>query len=333
MVPYATVVGKQEDWAAVVTNVVMVDTPLLAWLPVGKNPVQAERLYQADSFDAPATNTHPDGVTVTGAKSAGRNRVSLRSLIQYMTKAADVSTLTQNYGNNAAVPDELSREITNATKELSRDIEAWMLSTQECQLGVTGTTGYLSRSVPNWVLNSAQAVYPVDAAIRTPAASIDATATASLTEDIVLNILQSIGSTTRSSSPMMAFIGPNAQRVWDNFPIFTPAAASTVNAGAYPQPLRGGALDRVIKSYASPFGTVSLVMSYNNYILGSTATLKTHSMLILHQDKWEVAWGTGGMPKWVQKPYEGGKYEAFAEAILMLTCWNPMGEGKYAPLT
>jgi hypothetical protein len=334
MLPYSQEVGKQEDWAAVVTNVQMIDTPFLGWLPVGKNPVQAERLYQADAFDAPATNSHADGTPVVGAKSAGRNRGQLRSLIQYLTKAADVSKLTQDYGNNAAVPDELAREITNQTKELSRDIEAAFLSAQECRIGVTGTVGYETRGVPNWIMNTPQAVYPVLPLFQPPAASIDTTTVSTqLAEDNVLNILQSIGTTKRSSQQMTAFIAPSAKRAFNNFPIFTPASNATLNQGAYPSPIRGGILDRGIESYKTDFGPLDLIVSYNNHALDAAlgSVLTKFATYILHQDMWEVAWGTGGMPKWMQKPYTGGLYEAFCEAIIMLTCWNPKGEGKWEP--
>jgi hypothetical protein len=335
MIEYSQIVGKQEDWAQVVTNVQMVDTPFLGWLPVGKNPVQAERLYQGDYFDDPVTNSHADGKPVDGGKSAGRNRAQLRSLIQYMTKAANVTKLDQDLGNVAGVADELAAEITKQTKELSKDIEAAFLSAQECRIGISGTSGYMTRGVPNWIQTTDQAVYPVNANLKPPSASISTTATASLTEDVVLNILQSVGSTTRSTRTITAFVGPSGQRAFNNFPIFVPSTASTVNAGAYPSEIRGGVLDRGIKRYASPFGDVDLVLSYNNHTLdaASTSTLRSHSAYFLHQDMWEVAWSGGGMPKWVQKPYIGGQYEAFCEAILMLTCWNPKGEAKYEPAT
>lgn len=330
--PFEQVVGVQQDWANVVTNVQMVDTPLLGWLPVGKNPVQPERLYQADAFRTPATNSHPDGLPVDGAKSAGENRKQLRSLIQYLSKAANVTKLTQDYGNQAGVADELAREITNQTKELSKDIECAFLSAQECRIGVTGTTGYLTRGIPNWIQASAQGVYPVDASLYPAAAQIDTTATASLSEDVILNIMQGIGTTTRSTRPVTNFIAPNLQRAYNNFPMFVPSTATTINAGAYPSEIRGGVLDRGITRYVTPFGPLDLVLSYNNYAFtAGTSTLKTHSGLFLHQDMWECAWGSGGMPKWVQKPYVGGQYEAFCEAIIMLTCWNPKGEAKYAP--
>ena len=332
--PFEQVVGVQQDWANVVTNVQMVDTPFLGWLPVGKAPVQPERLYQADAYRTPAANSHPDGVPIDGAKSAGENRKQLRSIIQYLSKAANVTKLTQDYGNQAGVADELAREITNQTKELSKDIECAFLSAQECRLGVTGTTGYMTRGVPNWIQASAQAVYPVDSTLYPAASQIDTTATASLTEDVVLNIMQGIGTTTRSTRPVTAFIAPNLQRAFNNFPMFVPSTASTINAGAYPSPIRGGVIDRGITRYVTPFGPLDLILSFNNYAFtAGTSTLKTHSGLFLHQDMWEVAWGTGGMPKWVQKPYQGGQYEAFCESILMLTCWNPKGEAKYAPAT
>ena len=333
---YGDIIGKKEDWANMVTNVAMINTPFMAWCPMGSKPAQAEYLYQAEAYKAPARNSHPDGVTVIGATSAGDQRVQLRSLIQYSTKAADVTLLTQDFGNTAGVADELGKEIGKQTKELSNELEAAMLSAQECRVGVSGTTGYMTRGVPNWIQRSAQTVYPVDSSQYPAAAQIDTTATASLTEDVVLNILQGIGDTTQSNDTVTAFCGPNLRRAFNNFPMFTPAAASTINGGAYPQPVRGGAFDRGITRYVTPFGfEVDLVTSWRNFKLDSSGvaqsgtTFNTHSGFFLHQNRWEFRWGK--QPTWAQKTYEGGKYEAFAEAIWQLVCWTPGSEAKYAP--
>lgn len=338
MIQYNNTVGKQEDWANVVTNVAMINTPLLAWLPMGKKPAQAEYLYQAEVYKQPARNSHPNGSTITGSTSAGDNRVQLRSLIQYSTKAANVSKLQQDYGNNAAVADELGAEIRKQTKELSNDMEAAMLSAQECRIGVDGTTGYMTRGVPNWISRSAQAVYPVDSSVYPAAAQISTTATASLDEDIILNVLQGIGDTTQSNETVTCFSGPNLRRAFNNFPIFIPSAAATINGGAYPNAVRGGAFDRGIQRYVTPYGfEVDLVTSWRNYKLDSNGvaqsgtTYNTHSGMFLHQSKWEFRWGD--KPNWTTKPYEGGKQEAFAEAIWQLVCYTPAGEGLYAPAT
>ena len=340
---YSDQIGQQPDWANVVTNVAMVDTPKLAWLPIGKSLVSTERHYQAETYRSPGRNSHPDGVPVSGEQSAGETRKELRSVIQYSTKRAGVTILSQNLGNVAGVEDELGREIRKQSKELSKDIEAAISSAQEARIGVSGTTGYLSRGIPNWIQRSAQAVYPVDSTLYPAAAQVDTTATASLTEDVVLNILQGIGNTTRGKAAITAFISPNLQRAFNNFPMFVPSTGSTVNGGNYTSEVRGGAFDRGIVRYVSPYGTVDLVLDYNNYALDSNGVLQsgttynTYSGFFLHQDKWEFSWGTmnggSGQPKWMESAYEGGKRSAFCESVWMLTCLNPAGEAKYAPAT
>lgn len=335
---YSAVVGKQEEWGNMVTNVVMINAPFMAWIPIGSKPAQARYDYQAESYKAPARNSHPDGTTVQGATSAGDDRVQLSALIQYSTKAASVGKLQQDYGNNAAVTDELAKEIRKQTEELRNDMENACLSAQECRVGVTGTTGYLTRGVPNWIQRSAQGTLPVDSTQYPAAAQISTTATGSLTEDVILDILQGIGNTTQQNETVTAFCGPNLRRAFNNFPMFTPAAASTINGGAYPNPVRGGAFDRGIQRYVSPFGfEVDLVTSWRNFGLDSNGVQQTgtthnsHSGLFLHQSKWEFRWGD--RPNWMRKAYEGGKEEAFCESIWQLVCLTPKGEGKYDPAT
>lgn len=338
---YSAQVGQQDDWANVITNVAMIDTPKLAWLPEGPNLISTERQYQAETYRSPGRNSHADGVPVGGEQSAGETRKELRSVIQYSTKRAGVTVLQQGFGNVAGVEDELGREIRKQTKELSKDIEAAIGSAQECRVGVSGTTGYMTRGIPNWIQASAQGTYPVDSTLYPAAAQISTTATGSLTEDVILNILQGMGTTTRDKQAITAFIGPTLQRVINSWPMFIPSAGATINGGAYPSAVRGGAFDRGIVRYISPFGPVDLVLDYNNYALDSNGvaqsgtTYNTHSAFFLHQDKWQFSWGSmnggSGKPKWLESAYEGGKRSAFCESVWMLTCLNPQGEGKYAP--
>lgn len=336
---YSAVVGKQEEWGNFVTNPLdLTNNPFMAWLPLGDKPAQARYDYQAESYKAPARNSHPDNVTVTGATSAGDDRDQLSIYIQYSTKAASVGKLQQDFGNNAAVLDELATEIEKQTTELRNDMENAMLSAQETRLGVSGTTGYMTRGVPNWISTSAQAVLPVPVNQRPTTDQVNATATASLTEDIVLNVLQGMGTTTQSNETVTCFSGPSGRRAWNNFPLFTPATASTINGGAYPNPVRGKAFDRGVNRYVTPFGfEVDLVTSWKNYGLTSAGvaqsgtTYNSHSMMFLRQSKWEFRWGS--KPQWIRKAYEGGKLDAFAETIWQLVCRTPRGEGLYAPAT
>jgi len=344
---YSAVVGKKEEWGAFVTNALdLTNNVFMAWLPMGSAPAQARYDYQAESYKAPARNSHPDNVTVTGATSAGEDRVQLSALIQYSTKAATVGKLQQDYGNNAAVTDELSKEITKQTTELRNDMENAMLSAQECRVGVSGTTGYLTRGVPNWIQASAQSVLPVDSTQWPSSAQISTTATASVTEDTILGILQGMGTVTQSNETVTGFAGPSARRVFNNFPNLFPSATGanaiadnkSVIVASYQNPIRGKAFDRGISRYITPFGfEVDLVTSWKNYGLDSSGVAQTgttynsHSVLFLHQSKWEFRWGD--KPNWIRKAYEGGKLEAFCETVWQLVCLTPRGEGKYAPAT
>lgn len=337
--PYANQIGQQADWAPLVTNVQMVDTPMLAWLPVGGEIVSAKRHYQCETWRAPARNSHPNGVPVGNELAAGDTRKELVAVIQYSTKRTGVTNLQQNFGNVAGVPDEMGKAIRVATKELTRDMEAAIHSAQEARVGVDGTTGYMTRGVPNWIQRTAQSVEPVDSSLYPSTAQVDTTATASFTEDMVLNILQGAFDTTRSRDPITAFVSPTSKRLINKWPSLDGAAA--INGGAYPNPVRGGAFDRNIVRYDSPFGPVDLVLDANNYALDSNGvaqsgtTYNTHSIFFLHQGMWEFNYGVmngrTGEPNWIKSGYEGGKDSAFCETVWMLTCKNPKGESKYAP--
>lgn len=351
MLPYDSQVGQQEDWAQFITNVAMIDTPLTAWLPVGEGLVSTRFDYQADIYRNPEDNSHPDGVEVTNDKSAGENRKELNMYCHYWTKKASISALSQSFGNVAGIGNaagstsagEMGREIRIQTEELRKEWECHWLSPVEARRGVHNTVGYRSRGVPNWILASAQGVLPVDSTIWPAAGQINtSTASAALTEDNVLDIFQSIYTTTRKSMIHTVFCGPKAQRSFNNFPIFTPASASAVNGGSYPSPVRGGAFDRNINRYVTPFGSADLVPSANLHSFNSSVVFQSTRtavqdapFFILHQDMWEVRWGTlnggSGQPKWLENPYAGGKRSAFCEAVNMLVCKNPQGEGRYSP--
>lgn len=343
MIAYPNIVGKQEDWANVITNVEMVDTPFLDWLRQDEKLASVEENYQAEQFDAPEENAHVDGKPVTKFKSAGDGRGRLKSYIQYYTKGASVTRLHQDLGNIAGVEDELARDILKRTKEMSRDMEASFLDDGESAED-NGATGYKTRGVGKWIQATAQSHAPVPADFLTPSASIDTTASASLTETIVLDILASMGGVTKSREPITCFTGHKTKRAFNNMPLFTPG--STLLAGTptgatgvvYTKDLKGRAIDRLMERYNSDYGPVDLVLSWYNAALTGSATVQSLRAYFLHQSRWAMAWGAqgnggaaNGKPTWFRKEYQGGSYEAFCEAIAMLKCLNPKGEGKYAP--
>lgn len=336
MLTYSQIVGNQEDWANVITNVEMADTPFLDWLPTGDKPVNVLFNYQAEAYADPVENSHVNGQPVTGYLSAGDGRAQLKALIQYFTKAASATTLHQDVSDIAGVIDELARDINKRTKELSRDFEAAFLEDDDHRED-NAVKGYKTRGVGSWVSASAQALYPVDAAFLTPSASVSTTATASLTENTILDILESMGGVTKANGVMTGFVGQKLKRAFNNMPLFTPT--STLVGGSptgatgivYSKPLNDRAVGRTMERYNSDFGPIDLNISWFNVNLGGNAIEKAYTGYFLHQAMWELRWNK--KPTWKTLEYKGGSYNAFTEAIAMLVCKNPKGEGKYQPTT
>ncbi|TXH41420.1 MAG: hypothetical protein E6Q97_37625 [Desulfurellales bacterium] len=333
MINYGNIIGNQEDWANLITNVEEQDAPFLDWLPTGDKPVNVLHQYQAEIYRDPVDNSQVDGKPVTGFLSAGDSRGTLKALVQYMSKAAAVKKLHQDVSNIAGVEDELAREIDKSNWELSTDIEAAFLEDDDHREDNT-TVGYKTRGVGSWISTSAQSLYPVPSSFRPPSASVITTATGSITENAIIDVLESVGNTVKSSKPMTAFCAPKAKRIFNNMPLFTPAS---VLVGGSPTGATGvvynkgdvNTVGRVAERYMTDYGVVDLRISWRNVFLGGNTIEKTYTTYFLHRDKWNLRWNQ--KPKWMRKEYQGGSYEAFCEAILMLECLNPKGEAKWQP--
>lgn len=329
MLTYENLVGNQENWANFITNVEMADTPFLDWLPVGDKPVNVMSQYQADAYDAPEANSHVDGQPWTGFKTVRANAGTIKALVQWFDKKWAISKLSQDVSDVAGVNDQFRAEVPKKLKEMARDMEAAFLDDHDCRED-NKSVGYLTRAVGSWVSSSAQALYPVPTAFLTHSSSISTTASGSLTENTIRDILQNIGQVTKSKEALTLWAGPSLKRKFSDFPIFIPSSTSTQSTGIV-QTKDGSSKEweRVVNRYSSDFGPVDLMLSYYNAALTGSATVQAYRGYFLHRSRWQVAWNQ--KPKVYGLEFKGGSYEAAADAIIQLRCLNPRGEGKYAP--
>lgn len=331
MLTYENLVGNQEDWANYITTVEMRDTVFLDWLPVGDKPVNVLFNYQADAYTAPRQNSHVDGQPWTNFKSAADSRGRLKALVQWFDNTTSVSKLSEDVSNIAGVADELARDIPKRLKEMGTDMEANFLEDWDCRED-NKVQGYLSRGVGSWISSSAQALYPVPAAFLTPAASISSTGSATATENTHRDIFQSIGLTTKGREVITAFVGPSLKRAYSDFQFYLPSSASTQATGVtFNQQTKDRTIVRSVDYYQSDFGPVELVLNWWLAAVQGTLTQQKYRGYYLHQSRWQMRWNQ--KPKVYRPEFKGGSYEAAMDAIAMLVCLNPAGEGKYAPTT
>jgi hypothetical protein len=331
MLTYENLVGNQEDWAQYITNIDMRATPVLEWLPVGDKPVNVIYNYSAEKYAAPEDNSHVDGKPWTSFKDAQEGQASLKALVQWFDKTTSVSKLSQDVSNPAGIADLLAKDIPKRLKEMSRDMEAAFCDDADCRED-NKVVGYKTRSIGSWISSSAQSLYPVASDFRTPAASIDiATAAASTTENIVRDILESMGGQTGDKSEITLFCGSKLKRRFADFQFFIPSSTSTQASGTvFNQDGTGKDIVRSVDMYHGDYGPVRLVLDWFLAALtGSSATVKNNRGYFLHQDMWELRWNQ--KPKVYRPEFKGGGYEAAMDAICMLVCKNPQGEGKLAP--
>ncbi len=331
-------IGKQEDWAAYITNVEMMLTPFLDWLPEGSKPVNPRFDYQAERFRNPRRNAHVDGKPWSEPYSAGDSRAQLSALIQWLDTGTSVSLLSQDVTNNKAIPDELSHDVPKMMKEMSRDAEANFLDDNDQQVG-DKVNPYMCRSVGNWLGITAQTVLPVDSNFAVPAASRDTTPWSSQTEDNVRNVAQSIWEESNADENVTVFCGSTAAMGMGDFQYRLPGstkAAPVVNA-TLQRTFKDKTLSRAVRHIEGDFFDLDIMPTrFLSYFTNAGATANAVAArrgraYFLHQSRWEVRWNQ--QPKAFVPPFAGGSYETFAYMILMLVCKNPRAEGALAPTT
>lgn len=327
-------VGNPEDWANYITNVETRETPFLDWLPVGSKPVNPVFNYQVDKFRTPRLNSHVDGAPWSAAASGGDKRAKINSVIQWFDHGVSVSKLSQDVTANPALADELANEVMKAFKEVAQDMETNFLDDHDNRED-DGVQGYLSRAVGFWLSSSSSSgsPYPVPTDFVTPSASRSSTAWASMTEDTVRGILQSIWEESKSSETITAFAGSDAIKGYSDFQFRSVEStkASPTQQSTFTRQYKDKTIDRKVTRYAGDFMDVELVP--NPWLVAvdttATSTERKGRVYYMHRSKWELRWNQ--KPTAYRQPFRGGSYEAYLDAIAMLVCKNPRAEGMQNP--
>lgn len=329
------VVGKKTDWANYITLADEHETPALRVLPKGPKPVNVIKNYQSDTYDDPQPNAWPDGKDWDTFKSAGANRKALSARIQWFVKTAAVSKLAEDVTDTAGIADELAHEIPKKMTELAREMEASACSDQ-LAFADDGDTGHKYRGMGQWIKNApgVDADVAVDAAIQPPAASIYSGTLANLNEDAVITVLSSMWDNTGSKGRKLGLVGKNLKKRFRDFQYFLPSSTTTQSTSRVTQREEGDdTLGNTIDYYDSDWGTLELHMTkwnaHPNFTTSGTASISAWRGYFLNPGRWSWLWNQ--KPTVYKPEFRGGSYKAAIDAILMLLCMNPIGEGKVVP--
>jgi hypothetical protein len=325
-------VGNREDILDVLTYVDNKNTPISSSIArVGADITNPSVYsYLADSYSAPSTDGVVDSSDVTDFSDAAANRVLLSARSQKIRRTARVSDFQANLADVAAIGrrKEFSKAIAKTILEVKRDVEATISSDNDSVEG-SGSVAYNTRGLGEWIKATAQTDLPVPASQRTPTASINTTATASLTESALQNVLQSIYEQTGSQDRLVLVAGPSLKKAITNFTRFT--VNSTSNVFNLRQTAQAASSDRLVSNisfYEGDFSTLEIVSSLFLAANASTDAEKYARGYIMSPESVMLRYGR--KPRFQELQDSGGGPRGLVDCIVSLAVMSPKNMGKFS---
>jgi len=326
-------VGIRQDLSDLIAVVDAKTCPVVSTAKKGSEPINPLTQWQADAF---ATTGVPSGVLSNTDISSSdfidnaANRAILSARVQKFREVPSVDDLAQNISEVAGIGKkrEMAKAVTKSLEQIKRSMEAAFCSDQESQ-EQSGSDAYLTRGLGKWIQNGAQTDLPVAAAYRTPSASINTTATASLTEANVQDVLQSIYEQTGKVSTYSLICGPNLKRAFTGF---TRTQFASTNVASAIRTLNQDAEAKKITStvdiFEGDFGTLELIPSLFLAKNASTAEQLSRGY-VLDMDMVELRYNR--KPRFQELEDRGGGSRGIVDAICALCVKSPLGLGKFDP--
>jgi hypothetical protein len=331
--PITTVKGQREDLSDAMVLIEPGDTPLFSMCKKAKEPQNVLFQWPADRYNDPQTAGVLADKDVDEFADQHANRVLLSGRIQKVRRAFQVDDLVENVADLAGVgrKQAFNKSAAKALVELKIDIEAIMGSDNDSQVQA-GANPYRTRGVGSWI-NPTTHTYTdvataVDAAFRTPAASINTTATTSLTENNVIDVLQSIYGVRRARRNYDLVCGVALKRAFTNF-IRTQTGSTNVMSSvrAFNSNVEDKKIVNTIDIYEGDFGILSLHVS--TYLAhGAAAAVSAARGYVLDMDL--VSIGFNRKPRMEELEDRGGGRRGFCDAIFGVAVSNPQVLGKFA---
>lgn len=320
-------VGKRESLSDVIAVADAKKTPLFATIRKGSDPANSLFSWQADAYSNPQSGAIPDGSDVSTTEDAAENRRLLSNYTEEFRRTPKVSKRSElSDVAGIGMKKEMAKAIVKKQFELKRDMEVAFCSDNVAQAD-NGTVGYRGHGLGTWISATAQSVLPVDSLYRTPSASIDTTAMASLRTATANGVMESQYGVIGAEISYMLLCGTSLKKQFTAMVGYQPDVSSNTAIKRTSRGEEGKWVDN-IQVFTGDFGTYELVLSNWlgwNY---STSTNSTYRGYALDMDMLELRYQQA--PKYDPLPDLGGGPRGVISAIVGLCVKNPKGLGKFA---
>lgn len=318
-------VGAREDLSDRLVVADMKTTPLVTMMRKGKKPTKHIFQWPVAGVPSPDTAAVADGDPIESFDDNSGARALLSGRVHKVRTGVAVSEFAEDVNDPAGIDSEFKFAKLNGLKKIKRAIEAVFCGDQDSSLsGRTHTT----RGLGSWISNSAQSDLPVDSNYRTPSGSIDTTALTSLTEEIILGVMQSIYSQTGEIGDWDALCGTSTKLEISKMSIFRDDVTSNTIVRTFFAQLEKKTLQTTIDFIQGDFGRIRLHPTLWNAFNNSTKAADAKRTYILDLNDLEMR--ANKLPGFKELPEDDSGPKGVVSAIVALQVGNPLKHGKLA---
>ncbi len=314
---------NHEDYTDILSIVEPTKTPLFSSIRKGPKPTNVKHEWTVDSLDSVRVRSVPEGHDVAEYDNSGQNRQRLSSFVTIMEESWRITDL-QMLSNPAGVTDMSADGKAKKLSEWKRNAAARFCGDYEQSDG-TGGTNYESRGLGNWISSSAQSQNPVPAAYRTPAASIDTTATTSLSEANVNAVIASVYQAGGDPVNANLYANVNLKIAISKFSRNTTENLNYIVT----EDASRNKITMNVTAFEGDFGIIKVIPDlFIGYANGGTDAVKLARGYVVNPELLQLNWmtplsHTNGLDG-------GGGPRGTWKGVLTMSCLNPRGFGKFA---
>ncbi len=301
-------------------------TPFSRLLKRGKKPVQELCQWPVQKYPDRAFTGTLDGADVSSYTHTSREYMEAYCMI--LRTAGWQVTQLAGLTRTAGVKDEKAKQKADDALILAQMIEKQLLSSVDTQ-AESGSDPYQSRGVFSWLNSSAQSNKPVPANYRPDSACHYTSAVASYTPENMATQLAAMADAKKGPVTLTMFAGLTLKSTMSTWPQRQfgddNVAKSLVNFTIDAEKKK---FMQIVDLFQFDAGTVDVVPSW--YLLATEATgaasaYSAKSGAMLDLSMWELCFLQAPQSK--ENPDLGGGPRGYHDAVYILKCLNPLGQG------
>tara|TARA_R110000824_G_scaffold107488_1_gene253796 strand:- start:4664 stop:5671 length:1008 start_codon:yes stop_codon:yes gene_type:complete len=292
-----------------------------------KKPVQTLAEWPGQVYSAHGFGGTMDGTDHTSYEHTTREKLEAYVMIQRTKgwQATKLANLTRTAGVKKS---EMAKQMADDGIHLSQQMERQFLSDMDTQVEAPPGTPYQSRGGFSWLSDTAQTTKPVPAALRPAAANHYTGTLANFTPAALEAMLESMSMEKKSPVDLENVCGIKLKSKMSSWMAHDADVAGETVTRQYNLDASEKKFEQIVDFFKFDSGSLRNLVSY--FILCDEAdganSLKTpRSGLLFDRDMWELAYMQN--PHHFEQEDKGAGPRGFHDAVYMLKCLNPLGQG------